>query len=172
MKKVENKYNQGKIYKLVSFQTNNVYIGSTAVSYLSNRLAKHRSNYNSFQIGKGHYVTSYELLKYDDVDIILIENYACQTKQELHARERYWIENTQNCVNKFIPTRTSYEYERSDTRRQTRKVRDANRQDQKADYYQLHKDQLLTRQKVYREANKDAINARRRLQRAQKKNDG
>ena len=66
----ENKYKRGKIYKLVSFQTDKVYVGSTCEPYLSNRMSKHRVNFKNYQNGGYHYVTSFELLKYDDADII------------------------------------------------------------------------------------------------------
>jgi hypothetical protein len=35
-----------------------------------------------------------------------LEKYPCKSKGELEARERYWLEDTENCVNKQIPTRT------------------------------------------------------------------
>ena len=39
----ENRYQRGKIYKIVCDDTNKVYIGSTTELYLSNRLKGHRS---------------------------------------------------------------------------------------------------------------------------------
>lgn len=107
--KTENKYQRGKIYKIVSFQTDEVYVGSTCEPYLCNRLSKHRCNYRAYQRGKYHYVTSFELVKYVDADVILLENYPCNNKQELHARERHYIESL-NCVNMVIPTRSQQEY--------------------------------------------------------------
>lgn len=109
----ENKYNRGKVYKLVSFQTDKVYVGSTCEQYLSNRLAGHRRNYKRYQNGKQHYITSFEITKFDDVDIILLENFSCNSKQELHSRERYYIESL-DCVNKNVPTRTAQEYAKTD----------------------------------------------------------
>ena len=103
-------YQDSKIYKIVSFSTDDVYIGSTCEKYLSNRLGGHRKDYKRYLNGKQHYITSYKLLETDDYDIILIENFPCNNKQELHARERYWIENTPNCVNKIVPNRTDKEY--------------------------------------------------------------
>ena len=40
----------------------------------------------------------------------MIENYPCNDFYELRARERYWIEQEPNCVNKMVPTRTKKEY--------------------------------------------------------------
>jgi len=179
-KKNENMYNRGKIYKLVSYQTDKIYIGSTCKPYLSDRLAGHRNDYKKHQNGKYHYVTSFEIMKYEDVDIILVENYPCESKQELHARERHWIENTPNCCNKNIPTRTTNEYNNTPFAKQLRKEYDATHIEERKQRYEKNKDQLLERQKQYyeqnkekikklREANKDVINERRRLQRAEKK---
>ena len=47
----------------------------------------------------------------NNTDIILVESYPCENKNELHSRERYYIENN-NCVNKIIPTRTSKEFKK------------------------------------------------------------
>lgn len=96
-------YQNGKIYKIVSNVTDDVYIGSTCEK-LSQRLAKHRANYKLYLNGKCNYVTSIKIIETGDYDIILIENYPCETKEELHARERFHIENN-NCVNKCIPGR-------------------------------------------------------------------
>jgi hypothetical protein len=119
LKKTENKYQRGKIYKLVSFGTDKVYVGSTCEVYLSNRLAGHRSAFKSYHNGKHKYFTSFELVKFDDVEIILLEAYPCNSRYELHARERHWIEQL-DCVNKLIPNRTRIEYER-DPRVKTRR---------------------------------------------------
>lgn len=62
--------------------------------------------YINFQSGKYHYVTSFELLKYNDVEIVLIKEYPCKTKDQLLARKRFYIESLE-CVNKNIPGRTS-----------------------------------------------------------------
>ena len=54
-------------------------------------------------------MTSLQIFDNNNYDIILIENYPCERKDELHARERYYIESLK-CVNKVIPTRTDREY--------------------------------------------------------------
>jgi len=104
-------YEQGKIYKLISNHTTNIYIGSTCNEYLSNRKSSHCFKYRQWIMNKNkqHYVTSFDIIKYGDCQIILIENFPCNSKEELEARERYWIEKL-NCVNKYIPTRTQKEY--------------------------------------------------------------
>ncbi len=113
----ENKYSKGKIYKLCSKIINDneeqlIYIGSTIEPYLCNRLCKHKAKYKRCLNEFNDYISSYKLFeKYgiNGVSIILIENYPCNSKQELEAKERWYIENN-ICVNKNIPTRTEQEY--------------------------------------------------------------
>jgi hypothetical protein len=103
-------FENGKIYKLFSKnQSDKVYIGSTC-STLERRKQGHKNNYKSYLNNKYCYVSSFDIIHFDDADIVLIENYPCNSKDELHKRERYYIENTANCVNRFIPTRTSKQY--------------------------------------------------------------
>ena len=83
----ENKYQRGKIYKIISNQTDDVYYGSTIEIVLSNRLAKHRNNYKSWLSEKFPYITSFEIMKYSDAKIILVESYPCTSRYELIGRE-------------------------------------------------------------------------------------
>ena len=91
-------YANGKIYKIVDNTNNNVYIGSTCKT-LKQRLSGHASHYKRYLKGKYNYVTSFDIFKNDDYDIILIESFPCDYKDELLARERYWT-NKVNCINK------------------------------------------------------------------------
>lgn len=102
-------YSTSKIYKIVSDQTDKVYIGSTTKKYLKQRLSGHIADFKRWQDGKRDNITSFEIIKYDDCQIVLIENFPCNDINELRSRERYWIENTENCVNKRIPGRTKQE---------------------------------------------------------------
>jgi hypothetical protein len=107
---VLNKYQNGKIYKLVSSHTDKIYIGSTCRP-LNERLTGHKSSYNEWNKNKLKYMSSFELLKLGDVNIILLESCPCLNKYELYDKERYHIEqNLNNIVNKIRPNRTSLEY--------------------------------------------------------------
>jgi len=162
-KKNENMYNRGKIYKLTSLLTEDVYVGSTCKHYLSDRLSAHRCDYQRYKDGRAAYVTSYKLFDHGDVDIELLESYPCNSKAELHAREKHWIRNTPNCCNKNIPTRSKKEYQ------QDRKIelaeyqkvyREDNKQtlsDQHSKYYLNHRDHLKDKSKKHYEENKDSI---------------
>ena len=88
--------------------TGNIYIGSTCEPTLARRLAGHQYSYKSYLNGKHDYVTSFKIIQNNDYDMVLIESYPCETKDQLHARERYYIESIE-CVNKNIPHSTPKE---------------------------------------------------------------
>jgi hypothetical protein len=99
---MENKYEKSKIYAIKSPQTNKYYIGSTYNS-LSVRLSKHKNHYKSFLNKKYNFITSFEILKYNDYYIELVADYPCLTKRELIKKEGEIIkENLSNLVNKKI----------------------------------------------------------------------
>ena len=104
-----NRYANGKIYSIRSYQTPDIYIGSTCLS-LSKRLHAHRSIYKRFNAGKSNYMTSYEILKYTDHYIELIEEHKCENKAQLERREGQLIRETENCINSRIAGRTKKEY--------------------------------------------------------------
>jgi hypothetical protein len=125
-------YSLGKIYKLVSNETDDIYIGSTCQRLLCMRFGDHKKNYRQWLEGKNHYRTSYEIVKQDSCQITLIENYPCKDKYELESRERYHIENT-SCVNKYIPTRTHKEYH--EQHKSIRNERSRQHRKENQDYY-------------------------------------
>lgn len=144
------RYGKARIYKLVG--GGKTYYGSTCET-LSRRLSGHKADYKRFLNGKRHYnLTAFELLEEPDLDIVLVEEYPCENKDQLRARERYWIENNE-CVNKFIPTRTMKEW--CEDTKELRKAYDKV-------YRETNKVKINERKKAYYEANKDKINERRR----------
>ena len=102
------RYNRGKVYKIVSPSTDLVYIGST-IQPLHKRLCEHRTKYKQFLKGTYCNITSFEIMKYGDAEIYLIQLCDCQSKMELERCERSHIESIE-CVNKTIPGRTKKEY--------------------------------------------------------------
>ena len=95
-------YSQGKIYKLISDQTDKIYIGSTVEPYLSRRLTGHKVAYNAWKTNTNtKYCSSFEILKNDNYKIVLLELFPCNSKDVLCAKEQEWIDNLkENCVNK------------------------------------------------------------------------
>ena len=104
-------YNNGKIYAIRSYQTNEIYIGSTTQK-LCKRMGGHRSNYKKYKKTGKKGTTSCEILKFSDAYIELIELFPCTTKVELHKREGQKIREIK-CVNRCIAGNTHEEW-RSD----------------------------------------------------------
>jgi hypothetical protein len=137
-------YLKSKIYKLTSSNTNDIYIGST-VNNLAKRKAQHISNYKRYLINGGNYMTSCKIIEFGgDIDICLLEEYPCNNTEQLHQRERFYIENY-NCVNKLVPTRSIQEYYEVNKD----KYKEYNRE-----YYKLNKDKY----KEYIKSNQEKYN--------------
>ena len=102
---------QRKIYKLECLTLGLIYIGSTTKKYLSERLVQHKCDYKKYQNNNHHYVSSFKILENNNYCIYLLDNVNYNTKDELLAREGYYIK-TLECVNKCISGRTKKEYYR------------------------------------------------------------
>ena len=150
-------YQKGKIYKLVSDHTDEIYIGST-IQKLCTRLGQHARD---FRESKNKY-TSKKLFELGKVKIILIENCPCDSKEELYKRERHYIE-TMVCVNKYIPGRTKAEYlqdnkeEISKKRKEYRLKNNDKIKESYKEYYLKNIDKINEIHKEYRIKNKDKI---------------
>jgi hypothetical protein len=155
-------YQNGKIYSIRSYQTDLIYIGSTTQP-LSKRLSKHRCDFNSWKNNIGGYVTSFEIIKFDDHYIELIENYPCNSKNELVKREGQLIRETENTVNKNIAGRNTKEWNEdnkekvSEYKKQYYEENKEQLSEKQKQYYEENKEQLLEKQKQYREDNKEQI---------------
>ena len=103
-------YSHAKVYKIYSPSRPDIgiYIGST-VQALSARMATHRGLYRHWKSGNTNFTSSFPILEVGDALIVLLEDVPCQRKEQLLARERFWIETTE-CVNRVIPQRTLAEW--------------------------------------------------------------
>ena len=137
-----NRYNNSSIYKIVSNVTQDVYYGSTCKK-LSARLAEHRRTYKRYLNGTYNYVTSFKVLETGSYNIILVQSCNFETKEQLIAAERYYIDNFE-CVNKNIPGRTNNEYyqQNKETIQEHMKQYYQQNKEQKKEYYQQNKEQL------------------------------
>ena len=161
-------YSLSKIYRL--WIGDLVYIGSTAQPRLSMRLGQHKSCYTQWVKTGKKYMSSYELFKVGMPIIELIEIYPCKSKDELHAREGYYIRET-DCVNKRSAGQTPEEYREANQAKLCeyhKGYREANKDkicDQKKGYYEANKAIICEHMKGYREANKAIILEKQRLRR-------
>ena len=134
-----------RFLKLVNNIDDKIYIGSTV-----NPLYKRKGQHKSTSILKPN-IKLYQYLNeigWDNVDIILIENFPCESKEVLHQRERYWIDILKPQLNTNIPTRTLKEYY-EDNKENLKNYNEKYRKD--------NKDKIKIYQEHYRNNNKDKL---------------
>lgn len=158
-------YKNGKIYKIVPSQLNEddpeykIYIGSHTNPRNCQRMRGHKSKFKSWKDNnKGSFTTSYQLFNefgIDKCDIVLIEKYPCNNKDELRQREQYYIDELSkeyNVVNK------QKAYTGLSKEEYRKKYQENNREQQK-EYRENNKDKIKEYQKEYqkeyREDNKE-----------------
>jgi hypothetical protein len=124
-------YQQGKIYRLVSNKTEDVYYGATT------RTLTHRKNHHKSYLD----CSSKKLFENDAVvTIILVEAFPCNNKNELKARELFHITNNA-CINTNKPFISELNHG----------------VEWHKEYYENNKDEILERQKTNYENNKEII---------------
>jgi len=144
-------YQNGKIYKIESLEGKCMYIGSTCQK-LCVRMAGHRAS-----MKKNRGTTSKEVLKYTDAKIYLIENYPCDSKEELLRKEGEYIRKL-DCVNTTVAGRTDKEYY-NDTKDNKRAQWLADNKDKIQKYLNDNKDKIREQNKRrYAEKRKIKIN--------------
>ncbi len=141
-------YSKGKIYQIIDYTNDNVYVGSTCEPTLARRLAGHVSNYKAYLNGKRHFTTSCKIIENNNFDIQLIEAFPCTSKDELHKREGYHIKNTPNCINKRIEGRTRTQYKQDNKERIS---------EYKKEHYTNNKEKIIQLVKRNYEDNKERI---------------
>jgi hypothetical protein len=107
IKCTENKYSEGKIYRIDPINIRDVcdvYIGSTIKS-LEERMKGHYYNYNHYMNGDKKCGTRskdlFEKYGVENCKISLIELHPCGSRKQLHKKEAFYI-NTIQCVNKSM----------------------------------------------------------------------
>ena len=141
---------KGYVYCIRSHQTELVYIGSTE-QILCKRMSDHRSSYKR-RLNNKRYATSFEIMKYDDCYIELIEEGDFESKLALRAREGHY-QRTMDCVNKRIENRTQKEYYTENKQEINQKQKE---------YYTENKQELLQKRKEYYTENKQEIDQKRK----------
>ena len=164
-----NRYEHGKIYKIVDVGYNKCYIGCTTEP-LSKRMDRHRKYYKQY-LEKGKIDTRSRMMfdEYgvENCKIELIENYPCNSKEELLRREGEYIKNIE-CVNKCVAGRTAKEYKQEHkeyfnaTRREHYKNNKEAHNQKVKEYQEQHKEEIAKRRHAHYEANKDIIAEKQR----------
>ncbi len=125
-------YQNSKIYKIINDALPElVYYGSTT-NTLTKRFCQHNVKSNK--------CSSNQLFDCDvKPQIFLVESFPCNSKDELNARERWYVENN-DCVNKRIPNRTQKEYQ-LDNKEKIKKSQ--------KEWYEDNKERLKLKSKEY-----------------------
>ncbi len=138
----------GKIYCLKSFQTDKIYIGSTSQK-IKRRLQQHKSHYKRYLNGEMNYLSSFEILQYDDCYIELIREVACEKKQLLNL-EGQEINNNSKCVNLFLCGKSSNDYRKqcmknyNQTEKRKEYIKNYNKDYQKTENFKQYRNRRTT----------------------------
>lgn len=180
-----NRYENGRIYKIVDVGFNKSYIGSTCEK-LSVRFNRHKWKYNSYKRGLTERTRSFDLFDEFGVDnckIFLIENFPCSSKEELEAREGYYQEINE-CINKQLAGRSHkqwtqdnkehlqkykhnwYKNNEDKVKENVKRHKEENKehyQEYSKKYREKHKEELKKKNKDYYENKKFEINEKSKL---------
>ena len=135
-----NKLINGKIYKLTTNNTDDIYIGSTT-KCIEERLRQHIKDYNTYINGfKSYYLSSYNVVRHDDVKTELLYDGMFNSRAEMLEMEGEFIRTTPHCINKEIAGRSHKQYleehkEQIETKRK--------------EYYQKNRESILEKKKEY-----------------------
>jgi len=129
-------YQNGKIYIITGSETDKIYLGST-INTLNRRLSRHTT---------GEECSSSIIINNNkEYNIVLLETYPCNSKEELLWRERYWFDEFRSIiVNKKRPIASKEE------------IRDENRV-RAYEYHWNNKEKISKEHSLYYKKNSNRI---------------
>ena len=132
-----NKYKSGKIYKMLNTETDDVYVGSTCME-LSDRMQYH-INVQPFKQGR----KLYRLMKSLGANVFyieLIENYPCESREELRKQEGHHIRLI-GTLNMCIAGRTKQEWKEENREHMLSQSKEYNQRtkEHRAEYFKSDK---------------------------------
>ena len=155
------------IYKISCKDTNitDIYVGST--TNIKNRIRHHKDSCN-YPKNKHYYYKVYEFIRnnggFDNWDIIVLEEYPCNSFSDAVIKEREYYETLKPTLNSRYPQRTYKEYcnENKEYKKEYDKnyriINNEKRKEQKNQYYNDNKKEINEKRKQYRIDNKEKIN--------------
>jgi len=164
-------YNNATIYKIVpkDLDSKYCYIGSTVD--FKKRKWQHKSICNNSN-ASGYNIPLYKHIRdnggWDAFEMILIEFFSCETKLELHKRERQCKEIYNDNLGCEIPGRTKKEYYQDNKEKTLQRVKEYYQDNQEKiaeqmkEYYQNNKDKVRVYNKEYHENNKEILLQKKR----------
>jgi hypothetical protein len=126
------------------------YIGST-IATINSRIKRHKNFYEYWLNGKTNYCSSFEIIKNENYELIIIEEIKNETEEECIEREQLWIDfyGKENLINKRnADGHNTIEYQ---------KKYYIENKDKKKQYYLKNKDKILQYKKEYNLKNKEKI---------------
>ena len=151
-------YMNGKIYQLLNKVNDEVYVGST-LQPLSKRFYSHKTHSDHLNNKLSELIRT---IGKDKFYIELIESYPCNSKEELNAREGYYIRE-RGTLNMKIAGRTDKAYYKDNKEHideYQKRYREANKEcvnHYKKQYYENNKELISQRMKQYQENNKEHL---------------
>lgn len=157
-------YSKGKIYKIFNTANDLLYVGSTTQDTVQKRFVKHKTASNKNMSTK-LYQAMNEIGR-DCFFVELLEEFSCKSRQELLAREGYWIKKLDtynNGYNKQVPGRSQKEYKEINKERyaefyksyyETNKSELAN---YKKEWYENNKEKVIESKKIYAQNNVEKV---------------
>ena len=107
---MDNNYAKSYIYGIKCYTTGELYIGSS-YDNIERRLSKHKVDFRGYMgitPAYRNYRSSFEVLMNENYKIFKIEDWPCDSKQELETRESLWIQKYRKIVcNKRIPRKVA-----------------------------------------------------------------
>lgn len=143
-------YANGKIYKIVNNIDDKFYIGSTCQP-LYRRKGNHKKESKKHPNRKVY--QHLNKIGWENVKIILIEKWPCDSKEELERRERYFIEKYKTSLNCVVPTQNRQEF--------YIKNKDRINNERKAKYHK-NPERIKRQSNEYYHKNKASINSEKR----------
>ena len=148
-------YENGKIYKLVNDINDNFYVGSTV-----NSLAKRKYWHKSKGTMVPRVKAIYDAIGWNQLKIVLVESYPCDSNDELRQRERFWYDELKPDLNRQRPW-VGLEERKLEKKQRNEQYCEANKdkiQQYKKGYRDNNIDKIKQVKKQYYVNNKDAIN--------------
>ena len=163
-----NKYSNGKIYQILNHKTDDIYIGSTC-NPLTKRFYYHKSFYHDPKSQSRKLYAKMTEIGLEHFYIELVEDFECESKEQLRAREGFFIRERAT-LNHMIEGRTRSEYliEEKDKVNETRRRCYYNRIEQpgyvekRREASKIYRDEnhehVLNMKKAYRDKCREEIN--------------
>ena len=124
-------YEHAKIYKLINSVDDKIYIGLSIHGECT------MFDHVKFACKGGSYkYAHFDKIGWKNVEMVLIEQYKCDTMYQLRTRKRFWMETLKPSLNTRVPTRSPREH------------------------YEANRDVISAQKREYRAANDEKLNAK------------